>query len=64
MEERQEQLCGEREEARERVASTRARTLVGMLAKLAFIAPDVEAGTSETILYSVAVDYKLGVEGV
>jgi hypothetical protein len=53
----------------------RARTLSGMLAKLAFISPDFDAdevlefgtadmGTFEKILVSVAVDFKLGVDGV
>jgi hypothetical protein len=73
--ERQDALYSERRAVSERVACTRARTLSGMLAKLAFIAPDYDAdevlefgtgelGTSEQILISVAVDYKLGVEGV
>jgi hypothetical protein len=72
--ERQDALYSERRAARERVACMRARTLSGMLAKLAFIAPDYDAdevlefgmadmGTSEKILISVAIDYKLGVEG-
>jgi hypothetical protein len=68
----QEQLCDEMCEARERVGSTRARTLAGMLAKLALIAPEFEdedewasdVGTSEKVLISVAADYRLGVEGV
>jgi hypothetical protein len=67
----QEQLCGEMNEARLRVGSTRARTLAGMLAKLALIAADFESeedfesdiGSSEKVLFSVAVDYRLGVEG-
>jgi hypothetical protein len=73
-EERHEQLYDEKCDACERVATTRAHTLSGMLAKLAFIASDFEAdeltrttadmGTSDKILVSVAVDYKLGVEGV
>jgi hypothetical protein len=71
VQERQEQLCGEMSEARERVGSTRARTLAGMLAKLALIAPEFEdeeewasdVGTSEMVLISVAADYRLGVEG-
>jgi hypothetical protein len=50
-----------------RVVNTRAWTLSGVLAKLALIAPDVddesaselpEVGTSEPILFSVAVDFK------
>ena len=53
--------------AYERVANTHARTLGGILAKLALIAPDVEEsasefsaelGASEPILFSVAVDFK------
>jgi hypothetical protein len=67
----QEQLCGEMCEARLRVGSTRARTLAGMLAKLALIAPEFEeedlwasdVGPSERVLISVAADYRLGVEG-
>jgi hypothetical protein len=74
--ERSRQFYNEMDDACARVATTRARTLSGMLAKLAFIAPDFEAeemldlgtaaemGSSEQILVSVAVDYKLGVEGV
>ena len=65
-EERLEQLFNERYDACERVARYRARTLAGMLAKLAFIAGDfdgeedlpAEMGTSERILFSVAVDFK------
>jgi hypothetical protein len=68
----QEQLCGEMCDARQRVGSMRARTLAGMLAKLALIAPEFEdedewasdVGPSERILISVAADYRLGVEGV
>jgi hypothetical protein len=68
----QEQLCAEMSEARRLVGSTRARTLTGMLAKLALIAPEFEEGdewasdigSSETVLWSVAIDYRLGVEGV
>jgi hypothetical protein len=61
------QLYDEWYEARRRVANARARTLEGMLAKLAFIAADFEVdesledpnrGTSDMILYSVAIDYK------
>jgi hypothetical protein len=61
------QLYDEWYEARRRIANARARTLEGMLAKLAFIAADFEAdesledpnrGTSDMILYSVAIDYK------
>jgi hypothetical protein len=73
--ERHEQLYDERCDACERVAAMRARTLSGMLAKLAFISPDFDAdevlefgtadmGTFEKILVSVAVDFKLGVDGV
>jgi hypothetical protein len=73
-EERHERLYNERCAASERVACTRARTLSGMLAKLAFIAPNYDAdevlefgtgemGTAEQIPVSVAVDYKLSVEG-
>jgi hypothetical protein len=52
----------------------RARTLHGVLAKLAFIASDfdeesyleltAEMGTSELILFSVAVDFKALAPGV
>lgn len=69
-EELQERLYNERCDACDRIALKRALTLNGMLAKLAFIAPDFDAqeeldgGTSEVILKSIAVDYKLGVEGV
>ena len=67
----QEQLCGEMNEARRLVGSTRARTLAGMLAKLALIAPEFEeedewasdVGPCEKVLISVAADYRLGVEG-
>jgi hypothetical protein len=67
----QEQLCAENE-ARRLVGSTRARTLAGMLAKLALIAPEFEeedewasdVGPCEKVLISVAADYRLGVEGV
>jgi hypothetical protein len=51
-----------------RVATTRARTLSGVLAKLALIAPDFddesasdlpgEMGTPPAILFSIAVDFK------
>jgi hypothetical protein len=67
-EERRKQLWEEKYVACTRVANTRARTLSGVLAKLAFIAPDfddesaselpAEMGTSEPILFSVAVDFK------
>jgi hypothetical protein len=66
--ERLEQLMGEKDAACTRVANTRARTLSGVLAKLALIASDfddesaselpAEMGTSEPILFSVAVDFK------
>jgi hypothetical protein len=65
--ERFQQLMDEKYAAYERVANTRARTLSGVLAKLALIAPDVEEsasefsaelGASEPILFSVAVDFK------
>ena len=66
--ERLEQLSDEKYGAYERVANTRARTLSGVLAKLALIAPDFddewaselpsELGPSEPILFSVAVDFK------
>jgi hypothetical protein len=72
-EERHEKLYDEKVEACERVARTRAHTLNGMLAKLAFVAADFEAcelagttadmGTSDKILISIAVDYQLGLEG-
>jgi hypothetical protein len=57
----------EKYDAYTRVANTRARTLGGILAKLTLIAPDAdesasefpaEVGTSEPILFSVAVDFK------
>jgi hypothetical protein len=67
-EERRRQLMDEKYAAYARVANTRAWTLSGILAKLALIAPDVddewaselpaEVGTSEPILFSVAVDFK------
>jgi hypothetical protein len=71
VQERQEQLCHEMNKARWRVGDTRARTLAGMLAKLALIADDFESeadfesdmGSSDKVLFSVAVDYRLGVEG-
>jgi hypothetical protein len=62
-----EQRMNEKFDAYTRVANTRARTLSGILAKLALVAPDVdqatsefpaEVGTSEPILFSVAVDFK------
>jgi hypothetical protein len=66
--ERLEQLMDEKYAAYTRVANTSARTLSGVLAKLALIAPDVddqsaselpaEVGTSEPILFSIAVDFK------
>jgi hypothetical protein len=65
--ERVEQRMDEKYDAYTRVANTRATTLSGVLAKLALIAPDVnestlefsaEVGTSEPILFSVAVDFK------
>ena len=66
-EERLKQLMDEKYAVYTRVVNTRARTLSGVLAKLALIAPDVdesasefpaEGGTSEPILFSVAVDFK------
>ena len=68
----QEQLCAEMNEARQRVGSMRARTLAGILAKLALVAPEFEdedewasdVGPSERVLISVAADYRLGVEDV
>jgi hypothetical protein len=67
-EERLEQLLDEKYDACNRVATTRARTLSGVLAKLALIAQDFdeestselpgEMGTSPEILFSVAVDFK------
>jgi hypothetical protein len=67
-EERLEQLSNKKDDAYVRVANTRARTLSGVLAKLALIAPDIddesaselpaEVGTFEPILFSVAVDFK------
>jgi hypothetical protein len=66
--ERFKQFRDEKYAAYERVANTRARTLSGVLAKLALITPDVddewaselpsEVGTSEPILFSLAVDFK------
>jgi hypothetical protein len=66
--ERLEQFKDERDDAYERVATTRARTLSGVLAKLALIAPDFddesaselpgEMGTPPAILFSIAVDFK------
>ena len=61
-----EQLFNEKYDACERVASKRALTMRGLLAKLAFIAGDFDAdeelpaemGTSEKILFSVAADFK------
>ena len=62
------QLWGEKDEACNRVSITRARTLSGVLAKLALIASDFddesaselpgEMGMSPEILFSVAVDFK------
>jgi hypothetical protein len=67
-EERLKQLMDEKYAAYARVANARAWTLNGVLAKLALVAPDVdddsasdlptEVGTSEPILFSVAVDFK------
>jgi hypothetical protein len=65
-EELSDRLFTEKYDACQAVALTRARTLAGMLAKLAFIAGDfhddekipADWGTSEHILFSVAVDYK------
>jgi hypothetical protein len=57
---------GDSGEACQRVAKARARTLAGMLAKLAFVAGNfdgdeerepAEWGTSGQILFSVAVDF-------
>ena len=61
--ERLDQLIEEKYAAHTRVANTRARTLSGVLAKLALIALDVDdeseiLGASEPILFSVAVDFK------
>jgi hypothetical protein len=66
--ERLEQLNDEKDDAGNLVMTTRARTLSGVLAKLALIAPDFddesaselpgEMGTSPAILFSVAVDFK------
>jgi hypothetical protein len=67
-EERLEHLMDEKYDACNRVANTHARTLSGVLAKLALIAPDfddesaselpAEMGTSPEILFSIAVDFK------
>jgi hypothetical protein len=67
-EERLEHLMDEKYDACNRVANTRARTLSGVLVKLALIAPDfddesaselpAEMGTSPEILFSIAVDFK------
>jgi hypothetical protein len=70
--ERREALYSEMGDAALRVASKRACTLSGILAKLDFIAPDFdsvehfEGGTSseEAILASIVVDYKFGVDGM
>jgi hypothetical protein len=66
--ERLEQLVDEKYEVCNRVSITRARTLSGVLAKLALIAPDFddesaselpgEMGTSPQILFSIAADFK------
>jgi hypothetical protein len=66
--ERYQSLFNEKYDAYTRVANTRARTLSGVLAKLALIASDfddesaselpAEMGASEPILFSVAVDFK------
>ena len=66
--ERLEEIQAEHDEACKRVANMRARTLDGVLTKLAFITPDLdpeswmgrgsEMGTHEQILFSVAVDYR------
>ena len=66
--ERYELLFDEKYAACSRVASTRARTLSGLLGKLTLIAPDFddesaselpgEMGTSPQILFSIAVDFK------
>jgi hypothetical protein len=58
-----DQLWDEKYDAYTRVANTRARTLSGVLAKLALIELDVDdeselLGASEPILFSVAVDFK------
>jgi hypothetical protein len=66
--ERFQQLWDERYDAYGRVANTRARTLNGILAKLALVAPDfndesgselpAEMGMSPDVLFSIAVDFK------
>jgi hypothetical protein len=66
--ERYQQLWEERWDAYDRVADTRARTLNGILAKLALVAPDfndesaselpAEMGISPDVLFSIAVDFK------
>jgi hypothetical protein len=66
--ERLEQLMDEKYEVCNRVSITRARTLSGVLAKLALIASDFddesaselpgEMGTSPQILFSIAADFK------
>jgi hypothetical protein len=63
-----DQLWGEKYDVYSRVANTRARTLSGVLAKLALIASDfddesaselpAEMGMSPEILFSIAVDFK------
>ena len=63
-----EQLMDEKDEVCKRVSITRARTLSGVLAKLALIASDFddesaselpgEMGTSPQILFSIAADFK------
>jgi hypothetical protein len=67
-EERVDQLWNEKYDACSRVADTRARTLNGVLAKLALIAPEfddesaselpAEMGPSAQVLFRVAVDFK------
>ena len=67
-EERLEQLLDEKDDVCNQIANTRARTLSGVLAKLALIAQDfddksaselpAEMGTSPEILFSIAADFK------
>jgi hypothetical protein len=66
--ERYQQLWGERYDAYARVADTHARTMNGILAKVALVAPDfndesaselpAEMGMSPHVLFSIAVDFK------
>jgi hypothetical protein len=60
---RAEELLSEEEKLWARIASTPAKTVAGMMAKLAFVAPHCEClelednGSSEDMLFSVAHDF-------